>query len=161
MTKLVQRWGRTKFAAITSLVWALPLAAWAGSVDLYPGPGPWAAFGLGMMLLGLWLVVLTRLRTIEVEARPHRLDFSAMSATERRWNAAFALSAVCIIGWLNGAATVDWSILAPSLRAGRAGAVGLAVGLAAFLLLAVAGAVFSGIKSQAAWRRRSVSPGAG
>ena len=36
MTRLVDRFGRTGFAALTSLMWALPMAAWAGSSDLSP-----------------------------------------------------------------------------------------------------------------------------
>ena len=155
MTRLVKRWGRTQFAAVTSLIWALPLAAWAGSVDLYPGPAPWAAFGLGLLLLVAWLLMLTRLRAIEVEHRPRRLDFSAMSAAERRWNAVFAVCAVCLIGWLNGAATVDWGILTPKLAAGRPGPVALFAGLLVFLVLALAGAIVSWRRSAAAFRARA------
>ena len=155
MAALVNRWGRTKFAAVSSLIWALPMAAWAGSVDLSPGPAPWAAFGLGVVLLVAWLVLLTRLRTIEVEPRPRRLDFSAMSGLEKRWNAVFAICAVCLIGWLNGAATVDWGILTPKLAAGRPGPVGLLAGLLAFLALALAGAVLSWRRATAAFRRRA------
>ena len=153
--QLVQRWGRTQFAAVTCLVWFLPLAAWAGSVDLYPGPAPWAAFGLGILLLVAWLVVVARLRTIEVEPRPRRLDFSAMSAAERRWSTVFAVCAICLIGWLNGAATVDWGILTPKLAAGRPGPLGLFAGLLVFLLLALAGAVVSWRRSAAAFRARA------
>ena len=47
MSGLVQRWGRTGFALAASVIWLLPMAAWAGSVDLYPGPRPWIAFGIG------------------------------------------------------------------------------------------------------------------
>jgi hypothetical protein len=155
MKELVRRWGRTRFAAVTSLVWALPMAAWAGSVDLYPGPAPWAAFGLGVVLLAAWLVLVARLRTIEVEARPRRLDFTAMSAAEKRWNAVFAVCTIGVIGWLNGAATVDWGILAPKLAAGRPGPIALLVGLLAFLALALAGAVVSGRRSAAAFRARA------
>ncbi len=34
--RLVDRFGRTGFAALSSLIWALPMAAWAGSADLSP-----------------------------------------------------------------------------------------------------------------------------
>jgi len=157
MSKLVKRWGRTQFAAVTSLFWFLPLAAWAGSVDLYPGPAPWAAFGLGIVLLLAWLVMVARLRRIEVEARPRRLDFSAMSSAERRWNALFAVCAICLIGWLNGAATVDWGILTPKLAAGRPGPLALFAGLLVFLALALAGAILSWRRSAAAFRARAIS----
>jgi hypothetical protein len=36
MKNLVDRFGRTGFAAITSVIWLLPMAAWAGSADLSP-----------------------------------------------------------------------------------------------------------------------------
>jgi hypothetical protein len=155
MARLVRRWGRTQFAAVTCLAWALPMAAWAGSVDLYPGFGPWAAFGLGVVLLVAWLAMLARLRKIEVVARPRRLDFSGMSPAERRWNALFAFCAICIIGWLNGAATVDWGILGPKLVAGRPGPIALLAALVAFLGLATAGALISWRRSSAAFRRRA------
>ena len=155
MKELVRRWGRTQFAAVTSLVWALPMAAWAGSVDLYPGPAPWAAFGLGVVLLVAWLLLVARLRTIAVEARPRRLDLAAMSAAEKGWNAVFAVCAVCVIGWLNGAATVDWGILGPKLAEGRPGPIAFLVGLLVFLALALAGGVISWRRSAAAFRARA------
>lgn len=155
MNRLVHRWGRTKFAAVTSLSWALPMAAWAGSVDLYPGPAPWAALGLGLVLLAAWLAMVARLNSIEVAAGPRRLDFSAMSAAERRWNAAFFLCAVCLIGWLNAAATVDWGILTSKLGAGRPGPLALFAALLVFLAIALAGVVLSWRRSTAAYRGRA------
>ncbi len=155
MRSLVQRWGRTKFAAVASLAWALPLAAWAGSVDLYPGPAPWAAFGLGIALLIGWLVLVASLRRTEVEAHPRRIDFSSMSVVERRWNAVFAVCAIAAIGWLNAAATVDWRILTPALAAGRPGPVVFFGALLLFLALAVAGATVSWRRSGAAFRIRA------
>ena len=155
MNWLVHRWGRTKFAAVTSLAWALPMAAWAGSVDLFPGPAPWAVFGLAILLLVAWLFVVTRLGTIEVEAGPRRLDFSVMSAAEKRWNAVFFICAVCLIGWLNGAATVDWGMLTPKLAAGRPGPLALFAALLVFLAVALAGAILSWRRSTAAYRRRA------
>ncbi|HVD02282.1 MAG TPA: hypothetical protein VNG93_14265 [Candidatus Dormibacteraeota bacterium] len=157
MSRLVDRWGRTKFAAITSLAWALPMAAWAGSVDLQPGPGPWVAFGVGLVVLAGWLVLLTRLGGYPVTPRPRRLDFKAMSPSERRWSAGLFLFAVGIIGWLNGAATVDWSILTTSITAGHPGPIALAFGLALLLVLLVAGAVVTWRGSSAAFRRRSAA----
>jgi hypothetical protein len=156
MSKLVDRCGRTKFAAVTSLVWALPMAAWAGSVDLPPyGPGPWIAFGIGLVLLAGWLVLLSRLGRYPVTPRPRRLDFRSMSAEERRWNVGLFIFATGIIGWLNGAATVDWSILTTSIAAGHPGAIGLAVGLAVLLVVFVAGAVVTWRGARAAFRRRA------
>jgi hypothetical protein len=99
--------------------------------------------------------MLARLRKIEVVARPRRLDFSGMSPAERRWNVLFAFCAICIIGWLNGAATVDWGILGPKLVAGRPGPIALLAALVAFLGLATAGALISWRRSSAAFRRRA------
>ena len=138
MTALVQRWGRTGFALAASVIWLLPLAAWAGSVDLYPGPRPWIAFGIGMVLLGVWI-------RLPLPERPHRFDLSAMSSAERRWWLAFVACGLAIVGWLNGAATVDWSLLPPN----AAGALFVAA-LLLVLIAALAGAVLS-------WRRASAS----
>ena len=130
------------------------MAAWAGSVDLQPGPGPWVAFGIGLVLLAAWLVMLTRLGRIPVSARPRRYDLGAMSGPEKRWNLALAVFGTGLIGWLNGAATVDWNVLAPSLAAGRPGPVLLAVGLALFLAAKVAGVALSWRRADAEYRRR-------
>jgi hypothetical protein len=155
VSRLVDRYGRTGFALLSSLVWALPMAAWAGSVDLVSGPGPWIAFAIGAVLLAGWLVMLTRLARIPVSSRPRRLDLAAMSARERRWNLALAVFGIGLIGWLNGAATVDWAILTPSLAAGRGGSLLLALGLALFLAAMVAGVVLSWRRSSAAFRERA------
>jgi hypothetical protein len=154
MARLVDRWGRTGFALASSLVWALPMAAWAGSVDLEPGPGPWVAFVVGLVLLIAWLVMLSRLGRISVTARPRRFDLAAMSGAERRWNLALAAFGTGLIGWLNAAATVDWGILTPSLQAGRTGSLLLAAGLALFLLAMVAGVAYSWQRGGAAYRVR-------
>ena len=58
-------------------------------------------------------------------------------------------------GWLNGAATVDWSILTSSIAAGHAGAIGLAVALAVLLVVFAGGAVVTWRGSSAAFRRRA------
>lgn len=156
MTALVERWGRTGFAAVTSLVWALPFAAWAGSVDLAPGPGPWIAFGIGAVLLVAWLGMLTRLGAIQIDStRPRRLDLARMSGSEKRWNLGLAVFATALIAWLNGAATVDWRVLTVSLSGGRAGPFALALGLLAFLAAAVAGTIVSWRRSAAAFRLRA------
>jgi hypothetical protein len=158
MARLVDRWGRTKFAAVTSLVWALPMAAWAGSVDLPPyGPGPWIAFGVGLVLLVAWLVLVSRLGGYPVTPRPRRLDFRAMSPDERRWNLGLFVFATLLIGWLNGAATVDWSILTSSIAAGHSGSIGLAVVLAALLVVFVAGVVMTWRGARAAFRQRAAA----
>jgi hypothetical protein len=155
---LVERWGRTGFALVTSLVWALPMAAWAGSVDLSPGPGPWLAFETGLVLLVAWLVMLTRLGTIPLSNRQRRYDLARMSRSEKRWNAALAVFGIGLIAWLNGAATVNWGILTPSLAAGKLGSVALAIGLATFLLVMVFGVVLSWRRSDAGYQRRKARP---
>lgn len=155
--KLVDRLGRTGFAALTSLGWALPLAAWAGSVDLGPDPGrgPWIAFAIGLGLLAAWLAMLTQLRRVPVAARPHRLDLAAMTAAERRWNLALALFGILLIGWLNGAVTVDWSILTRRVAGGSLGAALLLAGLMLVLVILGAGFALSWRRSAAAFRART------
>ena len=77
MNRLVDRFGRTGFAALASLIWALPLAAWAGSADLSPVDQtayPWVALAVGLSMLAVWLVLLTRLRTITVTTRQRRFE---------------------------------------------------------------------------------------
>src|SRR5258706_330992 len=61
MNKFVDRYGRTGVAAITSIVWLLPFAAWAGAADLSPidrSATPTIAFTIGVVMLALWLVLL-------------------------------------------------------------------------------------------------------
>jgi hypothetical protein len=154
VSALVERWGRTGFALFSSLIWALPMAAWAGSVDLVPGPGPWVAFWIGVALLVVWLVLLVLVARIPVSKRHRRYDLRAMSRSERRWNAALAVFGIGLIAFLNGAATVDWGILTPSLGAGQLAAMALALALAAFLAAMVFGVVLSWRRSDAAYRRR-------
>src|SRR3984893_5063045 len=134
MSQLVERWGRTGFALASSLIWALPMAAWAGSVDLVSGPGPWIAFWIGAALLVVWIALLVKVGRTPVSRRHRRYDLRSMSRSERRWNAALALFGIGLIAFLNGAATVDWGILTPSLEAGQLAAVTLALGLGPFLV---------------------------
>jgi uncharacterized membrane protein len=154
MSRLVERWGRTGFALVSSLIWALPMAAWAGSVDLVSGPGPWIAFWIGTALLVVWIGLLVKISRTPVSERDRRFDIRSMSQSERRWNAALALFSIGLIAFLNGAATVDWSILTPSLEAGRLASVALALGLAAFLVAMVIGIALSWRRSAAAYRHR-------
>ncbi|TMF85007.1 MAG: hypothetical protein E6I08_14720 [Chloroflexi bacterium] len=153
MSGLVQRWGRTGFALAASVIWLLPMAAWAGSVDLYPGPRPWIAFGIGVVLLLVWAGLLVWARRVPVPERPHRFDLAAMSSAERRWWLAFMACGLVVVGWLNGAATVDWSLLHWS---------GAAAAFVAALLLvlaaALAGAVYSWRRASAAAKRRVNPP---
>jgi hypothetical protein len=155
MFRLRERWGQFGFGLASSLIWALPMAAWAGSVDLVPGPGPWVAFWVGAVLFVVWIVLLVRLGKVPVSTRHRRYDVGAMSRSERSWNVALAVFMIGLIAWLNGAATVDWGILAPSLEAGRLGSVALTVGLAAFLVVMVAGIAFSWRRADSAYRRRA------
>ena len=67
MNQLVERFGRTGFAALSSLIWALPMAAWAGSADLSPidkTPYPWIALSIGLVMLVVWLVLLSHTTSI-------------------------------------------------------------------------------------------------
>jgi hypothetical protein len=155
--RLRERWGQFGFALALSLIWALPMAAWAGSVDLEPGPGPWIAFWIGAMLLVVWLVLVLWLARIPVSPRHRRYDVRAMSSSERRWNAALAVFCIGLIAFLNGAATVDWGVLTPSLQAGRLGAVTLSLGLAAFLVAMAVGIAISWRRADVAYRHRQAT----
>jgi membrane protease YdiL (CAAX protease family) len=154
MFRLRDRWGRFGFALATSLIWALPMAAWAGSVDLVGGPGPWIAFGIGAVLLVAWVVLLVRTGSVPVTERHRRYDVHAMSQAERRWNAALVLFGIGLIAFLNGAATVDWGVLTPSLAAGRPGSVALALGLAVFAVVMVFGVILSWSRANAGYQQR-------
>lgn len=157
MNGLVDRFGRTGFAALSSLIWALPMAAWAGSADLSPidkTAYPWIALGLGLVMLAVWLVLLTRLGRIQVSPRQRRFDIGQMSRQERIWTLAAAAFATGLIAWLNAAATVDWAPLGTAVGAGKAGPTVFAAVLAVFLAAMVAGVVFSWRKARAAYRAR-------
>ncbi len=149
MTGLVQRWGRIGFALAASVIWLLPMAAWAGSVDIVGGPGPWIAFAIGVVMLAVWVGLVAWSRRVPVADRPRRLDVQAMSGSERRWLLGCVACGLVVIGWLNGAATVDWSLL----RGGPGSAVFVAV-LLALLMAAVAGAAYCWRRASAAARGR-------
>ncbi|TMB46639.1 MAG: hypothetical protein E6J53_04575 [Chloroflexi bacterium] len=162
MNALVDRFGRTGFAALSSLVWAIPMAAWAGSSDLSPYDQtayPWVALAIGLVMLVAWLVFLTRLARVPVTKRQRRLDFGQMSGSERRWGLIAAAFALGLIAWLNAAATVDWSPLAAAVGAGKAGPILFAVVLAAFLVAMIAGLSISWRRAGAAYRARRTSAG--
>src|SRR2546421_7310818 len=133
MTRLVDRFGRTGVAALTSLMWALPMAAWAGSSDLSPidkTAYPWIALTIGIVMLVLWLVLLSRLGRVSVSARQRRFDLKQMSRGERGWTLALAAFATGLIAWVNGAATLDWGAVAAAIPARKGGPPLLAIPLA-------------------------------
>jgi hypothetical protein len=72
-----------------------------------------------------------------------------MSGAERRWLLACVACGLIVVGWLNGAATVDWSLL----RLSAATAVFVAA-LLLVLAAALAGAVLSWKRASAAARGR-------
>lgn len=157
MKQLVDRFGRTGAAAITSLIWALPMAAWAGSADLTPidkTAYPWVALSIGIVMLVVWLILLTRLGRISVPPRQRRLDIVQMSGSEKRWTLALAVFATGLIAWLNGAATVGWGSLLDAVRSGKTGPALFALALAVFVVGMVAGIWISWGKARAAFRRR-------
>jgi hypothetical protein len=157
MNGLVDRFGRTGFAALSSLIWALPMAAWAGSADLSPidkTAYPWIALGIGLVMLVVWIVLLTRLGRIPVSQKQRRFDIGQMSRPERIWILAAAAFATGLIAWLNAAATVDWGPLGSAVSAGKAGPTMFAVALAIFLVAMVAGIWFSWRKAGAAYSTR-------
>jgi len=157
MNAMVDRFGRTGFAALSSLIWALPMAAWAGSADLTPidkTAYPWIALGVGLVMLAVWIVLLTRLGRIAVSARQRRFDIGQMSRPERVWILAAAAFATGLIAWLNAAATVDWGPLGTAVGAGESGPTIFAVALVIFLVAMVAGVIFSWRKAGAAYSTR-------
>jgi len=157
MTRLVNRFGRTGFAALTSLAWALPMAAWAGSSDLSPYDKtayPWIALAIGLVMLVLWIVLLTRLGGVEVETRQRRFDIGQMSSAEKRWTLGAIAFATGVIAWFNAGATVEWGPLMSAVAEGKPGPIVLLLGIAAFLVVMVAGAWLSWRRASAAYRAR-------
>jgi hypothetical protein len=160
MNRLVDRFGRTGFALLASLIWAIPMAAWAGSSDLSPidqTAYPKVAFAIGAVMLVVWLLILTRLSRIEVTPRPRRFDLNQMTGAEKRWTLAAAAFATGLIAELNAAATVDWGPLIQALKAGKTGPELLAAGLVVFLIAMVAGIALSWRKASAAYQARNPS----
>ena len=158
MKNLVDRFGRTGFAALTSVIWLLPMAAWAGSADLSPidkTSTPAIALTIGVVMLAVWLVLVASLGRFPVSTRQRRFDLAQMSPSEKRWTLACIAFALGLIAWLNGAATVDWGPLGSAIAAGKVGPILLAVALAIFVIGMVAGVWFSWRKETHAYRRRT------
>ncbi|HEX6512539.1 MAG TPA: hypothetical protein VF157_09595, partial [Chloroflexota bacterium] len=97
----------------------------------------------------VWVALLVWARRVPVPPRPHRFDVGQMSGTERRWLLACVACGLVVIGWLNGAATVDWSLLRWS-----AGSVVFVAALLIVLAAALAGTLFSWRRASAAARGR-------
>ncbi len=157
MNKIVDRYGRTGVAAITSIVWLLPFAAWAGAADLSPidrTATPTIAFTIGVVMLGLWLVLVASLGRFQVTPRQRRFDIGQMSPSEKRWTLGVFAFALGLVAWLNAAATVDWGILTSAIGAGEIGPILLAIALAIFVIAMVAGIVWTWRKETDAFRRR-------
>jgi hypothetical protein len=153
MSALVERFGRTGFAALSSLIWALPMAAWAGSADLTPidkTAYPWIALSIGLVMLVVWLVLITRLGRIPVSPRPRRFDLGQMSRSERIWILALAAFVTGLIAWLNAAATVDWGPLGSAVGSGKVGPTVFAAALAVYLIGMFVGIWLSWRKATAA-----------
>ena len=158
MNKLVDRFGRTGVAAITSVIWLLPFAAWAGAADLSPidrTATPTIAFWIGVVMLVIWLVIVASLGRFKVTVRQRRFDIAQMSPSEKRWTLGVFAFALGLVAWLNAAATVDWGILGSAIGAGEVGPILLAVALAIFVIAMVAGIVWTWRKETEAFRRRS------
>jgi hypothetical protein len=157
MSRWVDRYGRTGFAAITSVIWALPMAAWAGSSDLSPidkTAYPWIALSIGLVMLAVWIVLLTRLGSIPVSPRQRRFDLAQMSRSEKVWVLAVVAFAAGLIAWLNAAATVDWAPFGTAVQSGKPGPLLFAAGLAVYVAVMVAGIWFAWRRSAAAFRAR-------
>jgi hypothetical protein len=157
MNKLVDRFGRTGFAAMSSVIWALPMAAWAGSADLSPvdrTATPTIAFTIGVVMLVVWLGLLASLGRFKVSTRQRRFDIGQMSTSEKRWTLACAAFATGLIAWLNAAATVGWGPLGNAIGAGKTGPILFAVALAVFAVAMVAGIWVTWSRETQAFRRR-------
>ena len=160
MTGLIDRFGRTGFAALSSIIWALPMAAWAGSFDLSPidhTSYPGIALAIGVVMFVVWLVILAWVMRVKVTARPHRFALAQMSASEKRWTLVTFVFLCGLIAWLNGAATVDWTPLGNAIAAGKIGPTALAIALAIFLVAMAAGVVWGWRKESDAFRKRLAS----
>jgi hypothetical protein len=157
MTRLVDRYGRTGAAAITSVIWALPMAAWAGSSDLSPVDQtayPKVALAIGLVMLVAWFGLLVWIAKTPVAPRERRLDLAQMSQSEKRWTLALIAFGAGLIAWLNAAATVDWGPLGPALASGKLGPILFAAALAIFLAAMLAGIAVSWRKSRHAFVER-------
>jgi hypothetical protein len=164
---LVERYGRVGFAALSSIIWFFPMAAWAGSFDLSPMDKtifPWIALAIGIVMLAVWIVLLTRLGRVPVSARQRRFDLAQMSKTEKRWTLVCAAFITGLIAWLNAAATVDWGPLGSAIAAGKTGPIGFAIGLTVYFVGMVIGIVLSARRANRAYSARlsfsSSRPGA-
>ncbi len=157
MKQVVERFGRTGFAALASLIWALPMAAWAGSSDLSPidqTAYPKVALAVGIVMFVVWIFVLTRLSRIPVSSRQRSFDIGQMSSSEKRWTLATVAFGAGAIAWLNAAATIDWSPLGSAVAAGKGGPIIFAASLAVFLVAMIAGLLTSWRKERQAFARR-------
>jgi hypothetical protein len=155
---LVERFGRTGFALLASLIWAFPMAAWAGSFDLSPADKtqfPRIALAVGFVMLVVWLVLLTRLRHAPESTRDRRLDFRRMTAGERRWTVGLAAFSTGLVGWLSFATTVDWSPVPGAVGSGKPGAIAFAAALVAFPCVMLAGIAASWRRSTSAFHARA------
>jgi hypothetical protein len=164
MNRLVDRFGRTGVALLASLIWALPMAAWAGSADLSPidqTAYPKVALAIGLVMLVVWIALVARIRNITPsKQRVHRFDLSQMTAAEKRWTLATAAFGTGLIAWLNGAATVDWAPLSEAVKQGKSGPTILAAAITLFLAAMVAGTAFSWRRASRAYEaRRAASAG--
>ena len=162
MSRLVERFGRTGFAAISSVIWALPMAAWAGSSDLSPvdkTATPTIAFTIGAVMFVVWLVLIARLGRIPVSRRQRRFDINQMSPSEKRWTLACIAFATGLIAWLNAAATVDWAPLGAAIGAGKVGPIVLAAALAIWVAVMVGGIWLTWRREAAAYFRRTQARG--
>jgi hypothetical protein len=157
INRLVERFGKTGFAALSSIIWALPMAAWAGSADLSPvdrTATPTIALAIGVVMLVVWLVLIASLGRVHLTPRQRRFDIGQMSTSEKRWTLACAAFATGLIAWLNAAATVDWGPLGSAIKAGEVGPAVFAAVLALFAIAMVAGIAFTWRRESQAFNRR-------
>ena len=157
--QLVERHGATPVVAIASLPVLVPLAAWAGTVDLAPSAGTWIAGGLGLLLILPWFLFARHAYSIQglLPPRARRFEWRQMSGPERGWLLGAFAGVTGVVGWLNAAATVDLGPLLAGVAAGRPGIIALGLGAAAFLALSVALAVYCWRRARDAYFQRGVT----
>ncbi|TMD09539.1 MAG: hypothetical protein E6J02_02915 [Chloroflexi bacterium] len=160
LSALVERHGATTVAAVASLLFLLPLAAWAGAVDLYPSPAVWATGAVGLVLIVPWILISRRAFSLQahLRSRVHRFEWRQMSGSEKSWAARFLLGAVAILGWVNGAATVDLGALGPGLAAGRASVYAFVAGALLLLAALIVFTAWCWRRNGTAFRLRSGQP---
>ena len=112
------------------------------------------ALAIGLVMLVVWIVLLTRLGGVPVSGRQRRFDLAQMTRSEKRWTLVCLAFITGLIAWLNAAATVDWGPLGTAIAAAQTGPIFFAIGLALFALVMAVGIVLSARRANRAYSDR-------